>query len=153
MPRVSDIELLDTAEQPALCVRARVKAAALPRAIGEGYGKLGAYLRSLDVALADVPFVKYNNADMNDLDVQMGFPVALELPENGDIAYCPIPAGKRVFCMYRGPYAGIAPVYAEMAAWMEQNGYEPEGTAYEYYYNGPDGPQDDLLTRIVMPVR
>ena len=153
MPRVSNIELLYTAEQPALCIRTHTPVTGLPRVIGESYAKLGAYICALGASPADVPFVAYHNMDMENLDVQMGFPMAETLPPGGDITYSPIPGGRRVFCIYRGPYADMAPVYDELAAYITQNGYEAQGTAYEYYFNGPDCPADELLTKIVMPIK
>jgi len=90
---------------------------------------------------------------MQNLDVEMGFPVAKPLPGRGDIRQGSIPAGKSIFCMYRGAYAGMAPVYEEMAKWIADNGFEPVGTSYEYYYNDPSFPEDELLTKIVMPLK
>ena len=44
--------------------------------------------------------------------------------------------------------------YNEMIKWISNNGYEPTGIAYEYYYNNPDEvPESELLTRIVMPLK
>ncbi|WP_243671033.1 hypothetical protein [Methanoculleus chikugoensis] len=39
-----------------------------------------------------------------------------------------------------------------MAGWIEKNGLQPVGTVYEHYYNGPEYPESELLTMIVMPV-
>lgn len=152
MARISRIELLNTSEQPALSIRTRTSADKLPMVIGQGFGKMAAYLDSLGEHLSGVPFVAYHNMDMANLDVEVGFPVAAPLPGHEDIRYAPVPAGKRAFCMYQGAYSEMAPVYDELAAWITANGYSPVGTAYEYYYNGPDTPEPQLLTQIVMPV-
>jgi effector-binding domain-containing protein len=90
--------------------------------------------------------------DMQDLDVEMSFPVAKVLSGQGDIKASSIPEGKRVFCMYRGAYTDMESVYAEMAQWIEDNGLTPTGTAYEHYFNGPGFPESEMLTMIVMPV-
>lgn len=153
MPRISDIVLLDMTEQPALCISVRTRVEELPKVIGESYGRICTFMASLNALPAEVPFVYYRNMDMQNLDVQMGFPVATAYSGSGDIEYCPVPAGKKIFCMYRGPYSQMAPVYDEMAAWIAQNGFEPIGTAYEHYYNGPETLEEDFLTKIVMPVK
>lgn len=152
MPRMTNVELLKQNEQRTLVIRTRTKVQDLPRLIGESYGKLGAYLAELGETLSDLPFVAYHNMDMQDLDVEIGFPVANPLPEKGEIKQGIIPAGLRIFCVYRGPYGEVGPVYGEMQQWIEEKGYRPVGTAYEYYYNGPDFPGSELLTRIVIPV-
>ena len=63
-----------------------------------------------------------------------------------------IKAGKVIFCMYRGPYSEMTGTYNEMAEWLENSGLKSEGTVYEYYYNGPGFPENEFLTKIVMPL-
>jgi effector-binding domain-containing protein len=120
--------------------------------IGAGYGKLAVYLGELGEYLSDVPYVAYHNMDMQNLDVEIGFPVPKALPGMGDIRSGSIPEGRVVSCMYRGAYREMVPTYTEMADWIEKNGLQPAGTAYECYYNGPEYPESELLTMIVMPV-
>lgn len=153
MPRISNIELLKSPEQPALTIRMRASVGQLPMVIGQGFGKLAAYLGSLGEHLSGMPFVAYHNMDMSNLDVELGFPVAGPLPGNEDIRYAPLPGGLRVFCMYLGPYCGMKPVYDEMTEWIVANGSTPTGVAYEHYYNGPGTPEEHLLTQIVMPLK
>ncbi len=145
MPRVSEIEVLRRREQPTISIRTRTKVEDLPGLIGESYCKMGAYLKELGELPSDIPYVAYHNMDMQNLDVEIGFPVPKALPARGDIRPGFIPEGNVVFCMYRG-------AYREMADWIVKNGLKPAGTAYEYYYNGPGYPKSELLTMIVMPV-
>lgn len=152
MPRISNIEILYRNEQPTLSIRTRTKVENLPVLIGEGYDRMAAYLKDLGEFLSDVPYVAYHNMDMQNLDVEIGFPVSKALQGKNDIQAGSIPAGKVVFCMYRGPYAEMEPVYAEMTKWIDENGYRPVGTVYEYYCNGPEFPESEMLTRIVMPI-
>lgn len=152
MPRVSNIEILYKNEQPTLSIRTRTKVENLPMLIGESYGKMASYLKELGEFLSDVPYVAYHNMDMQDLDVEIGFSVSKTLPGQGDVNAGFIPAGKAIFCMHRGPYSEVEPTYVEMAKWIEDNGYTPVGTAYEHYYNGPEFPESETLTRIVMPI-
>ncbi len=38
--------------------------------------------------------------------------------------------------------------------WTKEQGYEPAGIFYEYYFNSPaEVPETELLTRIVMPLK
>lgn len=153
MPRVSNIELLHQAEQPTIVIRTRTKVEHLPMLIGESFAKLSSYLEEQDQILSDVPFVAYHNMEMQDLDVEIGFPVAQPLLAQGDIVPGTIPGGLRIFCMYRGPYQDMGHLYIEMQEWMTAHGYLPAGPVYEQYYNGPEFPERELLTRITMRVR
>lgn len=154
MPRITDIAILSRPETPTLSIRTKTSVNQLPMLIGQSYGKLGAYLAQQGEFLADIPFVCYHNMDMQNLDVEMGLPLPKALPGNGDIQLVTIPARKSVSCTYIGPYGEeMVPVYDEMGKWIADNGYEAVGTAYEYYYNGPEYPESQLLTRIEMPLK
>lgn len=152
MPRISNFEVLSKREQPTLTIRTRTKVENLPALIGESYGKMAGYLKELGEFLSDVPFVAYHNMDMQDLDVEIGFPVSKELSGKDDIQPSTISEGKVVFCMYRGPYSEMEPTYHEMAKWIEENDFKATGAAYEHYYNGNEFPESEMLTMIVMPV-
>jgi effector-binding domain-containing protein len=153
MPRMTNIEMIQINEQPALTVRTVTRVEELPALIGESYQRIGEYMGELKELFSGVPFVAYHNLDMQNLDVEIGFPVAKPLPGKNAIRLSCIPAGKAIFCMYRGAYSEMAPVYEEMAKWITDNGCIPAGTAYEFYYNSPDFPESELLTKIMMPIR
>lgn len=153
MPRISNIEILKKAEQPTLYIRTKTKVENLPSLIGESFGKMAAYLDETGELLSDVPYVAYHNMDMQNLDVEIGMPVAEPLQGKEDIRSGFIPAGKVIFCMYRGAYGEMGEVYGEMAEWIGDNNYVPVGTTYEYYYNGQEYPESELLTMIVMSVK
>ena len=153
MPRITDFILITTNETQTLSIRTRTTIAGLPPLIGASYGKLAGYLAENQAIVADIPFVAYHNMDMQNLDVEIGFPVTTALPGRGEIQPSTIPAGPQVFCLYQGSYREIGTTYEEMAAWIKQNGWEPVGTAFECYFNGPEWPEDQRLTKVMMPLK
>lgn len=153
MPRVASIELIQQIKQPILVISACTKVENLPMLIGQSYGKIVAYLEELNERMTNIPFVAYHSMDMQNLDVEIGFPVAKSFPNKGDIKSAFIPESKAVLSMHRGPYNDMEPIYAEMAKWIENNGYQSTGTSYEYYYNGPEFPVSELLTKIILPIK
>jgi len=156
MPKLSNIEMLKQPEQPILYIRTKTDMAGLPDVIGGGFTKISSYLKELDEMLTDLPFVAYpgyDSMDENNIEVIVGFHIAKLLPEKEDIKSMMLPERKVIFSMYRGKYEDMAPLYIEIAQWIKDNGYEGTGTSYEYYYNGPNTPEEDLLTRIVMPLK
>lgn len=153
MPRMTNIEVLKQMKQPIVFIRTKTRVEQLPVLIGQSYGKLASYLAEIGQCMTDVPFVAYHNMDMQNLDVQIGFHVSGPIPEKDDIQSGYIQERKIIFCIYRGAYSEIEPVYEEMAKWFEISGQEPAGTVYEYYYNGPEYPESELLTKIVMPIK
>lgn len=148
------IELVEQKLQPVLSIRTSATVEELPDLIGRCYHKILEHLNDLGEAPADAPFTAYYNLDMQDLDVEMGFPVARSLPGKGEVQAAEIPGGKAVTVMHKGPYKEMEQPYMDMAKWITDNGYEATGVAYEYYYNSPEEvPESELLTRIVMPLK
>ena len=152
MPRITDIMLCEQPEMNTLAIRTRTSVGDLPKLIGESYGKIAAYLGELNALMSDIPFICYHNMDMQDLDVEIGFPVLKKYPDKGDIKSGIIPGGLTVFCMYIGAYSQMVPAYEDVGGWIQKKGYTPSGTSYEFYFNGPEYPENQLLTKIMMPV-
>jgi effector-binding domain-containing protein len=98
------------------------------------------------------PFVAYYNMDMQDLDIEVGFPVSRILPERGAIKANEIPSGDFASYLYIGPYADCGPAYEKLTAFVKEKGYEPSGVAYEYYLNNPAETGEEPKTLIVFPL-
>jgi len=156
MPRITNIEMLQQPEQPALVIKARANVQIMGELLGASFAKIGQYLNELGELVTDIPFIvfpDYAGMDEKGFDIIITFPLAKAVPGKGDIESVIIPAQKIVFCMYRGAYEQMLPVYAEMEEWIKKNGYEKTGASREYYYNGADTPEEDLLTKVVMPLK
>lgn len=140
--------------QPVLAVRSRTSVANLPQELGKAYGAIIQYLQKIGEQPCNAAFAAYHNMDMENLDVEMGFPVPKPLPGQGDILAGEIPGGRQASYLYKGPYAGVAPVYEALSRWMQEQGHMPTGICYEFYYNSPlEVPESELLTKIVFPLK
>lgn len=145
-----NFEVVETAAQPMLAMRTVTSVANLPQELGKAYHGIIAYLGEQGEQPVDAAFAAYYNMDMENLDVEMGFPVGKALPGKGEIAAGEIPGGKKATCLYKGPYKEMEPVYEAMTKWMQDNGHQPTGVVYEFYYNSPmEVPESELLTKIV----
>lgn len=139
--------------QPAMTIKRRTKVENLPQVIGQSYMEIMAYLTENGRHPAGAPFTAYYNMDMQDLEVEIGFPVKEALPPKDDIIPSEIPAGKQLSCMYKGSYSKMEGVYQALTEYAEEQGLNLLGTSYEFYYNGPETPEEELLTKIVLPVK
>ena len=148
-------ELKEQPAQPTLSIRTRTVVENLPQAIGKAFGDVAQYIMGeLREQFAGPPFTAYYNMDMQDLDVEMGFPVQKKLSGKGDIQSSEIPAGKMATLLYTGPYNEIEPAYNALSQWIQDNGYEPIGVAYEVYLNDPgQTPPEKLQTQIMFPLK
>jgi effector-binding domain-containing protein len=149
-----EIELKEKPSQLVLYIRTRTSLDKLPQLIGGSYMKIANYLCSLGEQPMGVPYTAYYNLDMQNLDVEMGFPVTKALPETEEIKTREIETQQVVSTMHQGPYAKMEPTYIELFKWIEENGYHPTGVCYEYYHNSPEEvPESELLTEIVLPIK
>ncbi len=150
----SKFHVTEQPAQPVLSIRKRTTVGNLPQELGKAYKAIVEYLEEIGEQPLVFAFAAYYNMDMQDLDVEMGFPVAKSLPGRGEIKAGEIPAGKQAFYLHKGPYDAVEPVYNAMMQWIGDNGYIPTGVSYEFYYNGPgEVPESELLTKIVFPLK
>jgi len=78
-------ELKEQPPQPALSVRTRAAVQDLPQLFGKVYGAIMQYLGELGEQPAGMPFAAYYNMDMQNLDVEIGFPVARKFAGKGEV--------------------------------------------------------------------
>lgn len=149
-----ECEVKEQAAQPTLSVRTRTPVQGLPQVLGRIYGTVAQYLGEQGEQPAGPPFAAYYNMDMQDLDVEIGFPVSRELPGTSEIESAQIPGGRVATCVYTGPYSEIEPAYTALSQWMKDHGHEATGVVYEMYLNDPaQVPPQELKTQIVFPLR
>ncbi len=143
-------ELKQLPAQPTLAIRARTSIQELPALFGKAYSAIAAYLAQLGQYPAGAPYAAYYNMDMQDLDVELGFPVAKELTGKDEIKASRIPGGRFSVALHTGPYDRVHSAYEALTKWTAEKGYEPAGVAYEVYLNDPAQTKaEDLQTRVM----
>jgi len=147
-------EIKERSAQLTLSIRTRTPIDGLPKLLGESYGRIAAYLAELGEEPSGAPFAAYFNMDMQNLDVEIGFPVAKPLNGKDDIRTSEVPGGKLGYALHTGRYADIAPAYDALTQFVLDQGYEPTGVSYEFYLNDPEEtPQEKLQTQIIFPLK
>ena len=122
----------------------------------EGFGKVINYLAQQGVQMAGAPYLAYLNGteDFSQFDVEMGIPVAEEVPVSGEFFMSRNCEGKAVCGMHKGAYKDVEVVYVALMEYMTKNSLESTGVYYDYYINNPaDTPESELLTKVVFPVK
>lgn len=147
-------QILEQEDQPVLSICTRSAVKDLPSALGRAYGAIAQYLQELGESPSGAPFTGYYNMDMQNLDLEIGFPVASVLAGRGEIQSGHIPGGKVATTIYTGPYNAIEPAYNALTAFMQKNGHKATGVAYEFYLNDPgETPAEELQTKILFPLK
>jgi effector-binding domain-containing protein len=138
---------------PSAVIRTRCSVKDLPNVIGPIYQSIGGYFQANGILPAGPPYVGYHNDDMQDLDLEIGFPVMEPIEGQDEIVPSSIPAGEFASTMHIGPYHEIEQAYTRLSAWIEAQSFQPAGQCYEIYLNDPaDTPQDALQTLILFPL-
>ncbi len=152
MAAVSNITLIEQREQPVLSVRKTIHFDHFAKTAKEAFEAIAAYARENALLFSGCPFVCYHNADLTDLDVELGFPVAAPQAGNGTVTGRTIPSHKAACGIFLGPYTQTDPLMMEIFSWIGQNGYQPHGDIYHYYLNDENRPESELLTQIAVAV-
>ena len=95
-------EVKEQSGQPTLSIRTRTPVQEIPDVLGKAYGAIAQYLETLQEQPAGPPFSVYYNMEMQDLDIEIGFPVSRKLAGKGDIQASETPKRKsRNLSLYR----------------------------------------------------
>jgi len=149
-----ECEIREQLPQPALAIRTRTPVQNLSQVIDDAYRTITQYLEQAGEQPAGPMFVGYYNRDMNDLDVEVGFPVSPGLEGNDRIHPTEIPGGKVGICLHTGPYHEAGPAYEDLTKMVKNQGFETTGVAYESYLNNPmDTTPEKLQTQILFPLK
>jgi len=153
MAIISKINLLEQPEQHVLTIRATIDFNDYPKTAEQAYREIMEYAAHNGLLLSGGPFVCYHNANLENLEVEMGFPVAKPVSGNDDITGYTIPVQKAVSGIYLGAYEDTDPLMMEIMQWIIEHGYEQQGKVYNYYLNDEDHNASELLTQIVVPIK
>lgn len=122
MAIISKINLLEQPEQYVLSIRTTIHFNDYPNTAKEAYEKIMKYAELNGLLLSGGPYVCYHNADLENLDVEMGFPVAKPVLGNDDIAGYTIPVQKAVTSIFLGAYEDTDPLMYEIMQWIKKHG-------------------------------
>lgn len=154
MEKISEIALFQQSETYALVVETRTTVKEIAMTIGRSFMEIETLFKEQNAVMADVPFVEYLNFESMSEDIHMiiGFKSAKILCGKGNIRAITIPGRKIVSCLHKGNYTELASLYREMQEWIAAKGYKPSGASIEYYYSKPGTSEEELATKVEMPV-
>lgn len=153
MAVISGINLIEQPEQNVLSIRTTIHFNDYPSTSKQAYTKIMKYMELKGFLPSGSPFVCYHNTDLENLDVEMGLPIAKPVMGNDDIVGYTIPIQKAVSGIFLGAYEDTDPLMFEIMQWIKEHGYEQQGKIYNYYLNDDSRDASELLTQIVVPIK
>ncbi len=154
MTIVTKIQLFNQTEQHVLSIRNRIDFSNYAAITKPAFAKIMAYAEMRNLLFSDGPFVCFHNADLENLDVEMGFPLAKPATGAGEITGYTIPARRMAAGIFLGAYEETDELLIAIMQWLCEHGFEQTGPIYHYFLNDEEGRvKSELLTRIVIPVK
>ena len=99
-------------------------------------------------------FAIYHSWSRELIDMELGIPIASEIPVEGRVKIQKIPAGTYALIEHKGPHNRLPESYTIIQKWMAEKQLEAIGPPVEEYVLGPAGTGDEneWLTRIYFPL-
>ena len=124
-------------EQKTIAIKTTTNLKELPKALGEGYDEIMAFMKQNDISPAGPAFTLYLNEDMENLNIEMGFPITNEIQAGARIISSKLPGGKFAIAFHKGPYTKLEQTYTKLMNFTKEKGIETKGIGYELYLNDP----------------
>jgi effector-binding domain-containing protein len=148
------MEIRDVSEQTTACINTTTSLTELPKVLGEGYGEIMGLIGKQGLTPEGPPYVLYRNEDMENLDIELGIPVAGDVDPEGRVVSGKLPGGKTAVAVHTGPYDTIGSTYEKLTGFIKEQGYEPEGLCWESYVDDPGiVPPEELKTEVFFPLK
>ena len=149
---------VDTVTQPALRVAA-IRHKGAYTTIGEAFTRLGTIAAEEGLFSPGALMLGlYHDDPQTTPESQLRSDAAITLNVNAKAPAgteeATVPAGRYARATHTGPYEGLPNAWAELMAWVGQNGKTPgNGVSYELYRNDPtDTAPEDLITELYVPL-
>lgn len=150
---LGEIRKITRGKVKAMVVKTRAPQSELPKLIGESYGKITARMNEFGAMAAGAPYLAYFNSDMEDLQVEIGIPTGVYVPDTEEIVMSEIPEGDYLSAIFTGPYDQLMDAYGEMTVYMTEHKIQVTGGVYESYLNDPaDTAPEALMTEIIFSI-
>ena len=148
------MEIIKKEKVQTLTVRTFTSMEKISEAMGAAFGETAGLIAQSDTDFAGPPFAAYYNMDMENLDIEMGFPVTKPLTPSGRARMSALPEAETATDLYIGPYDGIGDAYARLNEFVQQQGREADTYCWEEYLNDPaEVAPEQLKTRIYIPLK
>jgi effector-binding domain-containing protein len=147
---MTEIRLVDLTEQHTAVVHERVPMAELTDFFARAFEATMRAIRAQRDAPVGPPFGAYHGMTGETVDVEAGFPVAAPIEDRDDVVASTLPGGRAVEAVHVGPYDTMTRTYAEIEAWMAENGVTPGPVMWESYLTDPGSEPDPQTWRTLI---
>lgn len=150
-----EIKLRDYKPQRIASIRAKTTIDKVTSKVSQLLQETSDYLDGLGVSPAGAGLAVYYEVGSFLVDVEVGFPINVEVPGNDRVQQNDLPGGKCAVALFQGPHADIADAHRAVHSWMHEHDIKSTGDPTREVYltdlrNVPDG--GDCEAESVWPV-
>ena len=146
-----EVKLEEQKKQSTVYIKKITTMKDLPLLLNKTFNQVFVYLKNIGIKPLGGPYTAYFGFDKNAVNVNMGWLVSKELPDEGVIKSGKTIKGKAAVAIHKGPYGKLMDTYKKIDEWIAENRLISDDITYEYYLNSPkDVPSSELLTKVVV---
>lgn len=146
-----DIERITVEPQFAAVVGEDVAVASIGAFVGRAFGEVMAVLGRQGIAIAGMPFSRYEPLSDGVFRSEAGFPTERPIDDTDRVHGIELPGGTAIATMHSGPYDSVADAYRAMEGYLAEHGLVARLAPWESYLDGPEVAVP--RTRIIWPIR
>ena len=132
-----EIQRKELKSQPILYIRRRVVHTELQPVFAECFPKLYGHCMKSGISMAGQPISRYVSTGAGLWTVDCAIPVVAPPSEEGEMKAGELQAGPVAFAVHKGPYDVLPETYGAIEQWIEENGLQQGGPAWEVYVTDP----------------
>ena len=140
-------QIVRTDTQPTAVIHLSIPRAEIQDLMGPAIGEVMAAVAAQGMAPAGPVFSHHLRMDPAVFDFEVGVPVRVPISAMGRVTPGQLPAATVARVVYRGPYDGLGPAWAEFSAWLADEGHAPAPDLWESYVSGPEWNADPATWR------
>lgn len=110
------------------------------------------YLNKQNRVIMDGPMVYFHNMDLENLDVEVGFPVLEVVEVDSEIAIKQINKQKVVTAIDLGKYEDQDPTLEDLFGFIQEHHLKPQGAIIYQYLNETEQSSNHYLTKMMIPI-
>ncbi len=143
-------EVIEVALQTTAVVRLTVPRSEIQQVMGPGITELMTTCATQGVVQTGPWFTHHFRMEPTFFDFEIGVPVATPVTPAGRVLQGELPAAKVARAVYTGPYEGLGSAWAELGAWIQEQGLSPQAALWEVYAVGPESGPDSSQWQTVL---
>lgn len=155
-----EIELMVVESEPLIYASSSSSwdVAEIGEAFGEARSQIVRYIEANDLEPSGPPVAITTGVSDAEWQFDTGIPVValpeIELDNDSQVKFGETREGRVARATSIGPYANLASDWKKVRAWLAAHGFDEAGLPWEEYVSAPgEAPDEELVTRLYMPIR